>query len=522
MSKTTYLGDEAREKLLAGVNILSDAVKVTLGPKGRNVIIDRGVGFGVTKDGVTVARSVFPSDPVEAIGADLVREVAIRTVEDTGDGTTTATVLAQAIYSKGLKAITSGSNPVDLKSGIDKAVVEVVKSLRSQSIPVNDISVLHQVAMISSNGDAQIAGLVEEAMTKAGKDGVTTIEDSPSSESYVKNVSGLQFDRGLIAPQFITEPIKQIAEYINPYILLYDKKISTVKEVLPILKIVGHTGRPLLIIADDINGEALATLVVNKLKGSLKVVPVKAPSFGTARREILEDIAVATGARLICEDHGMLLSDAKLSDLGQCSRVVVDRESTTIFDGGGSETLIDERIDQLREQIKAGSSGHLQRRLARLVGGICVICVGGKTEAESAERKDRVDDALSAVKAAAQEGILPGGGTALIRAIPFLPVDGNEDEKAGYGIVRYALEQPLAAIVKNAGKSSETVVEAVKARKNTSGYDARNDEFVDMIVEGIVDPTKVVRMALENAASVAGLMLTTEVVVPKREEKTKQ
>lgn len=520
MSKTTYLGDEAREKLLAGVNILADAVKATLGPKGRNVIIDRGTGFGVTKDGVTVARSVFPQDPIEAIGADLVREVAIRTVEDTGDGTTTATVLAQAIYSKGLKAIASGSNPVDLKNGIDKAVQEVIKSIKSQSIPTDDIKVLHQVALVSSNGDQQIAGLVEEAMTKAGKDGVTTIEDSPSSESYVKNVNGLQFDKGLMAPQFMTDPVRQLAELKDPYILIYDKKILTVKELLPILQKIGPSGKSLLIIAEDVQGEAKATLVVNDIRGTIKAVPVAAPSFGSARREILEDIAIATGARLICEDHGMLLSDTKLEDLGSCERVVVDRESTTIYGGKGNKEKVDERIGHLRDQLKVENSAYIQKRLARLVGGICVICVGGKTEAEQSERKDRVDDALSAVKAAVHEGILPGGGTALIRAISDVPTEGTEDEKMGFGVVRYALEQPLATIASNAGKPPETVVGTVKGAG--VGYNARTDKYVPNLVdEGVVDPTKVVRMALENAASVAGLMLTTEVVVPKYQKNEK-
>jgi chaperonin GroEL len=521
MAKQVKYNVEARDALKRGVDILANAVKVTLGPKGRNVIIDRKFGApSITKDGVTVAKEVELRDPLENMGAQLVKEVASKTADQAGDGTTTATVLAQAIVTAGVKNVAAGANPMDLKRGIDKAVAEVVKNLQAQSSPVGeDNNKIKQVATISANNDEVIGKLIADAMAKVGKDGVITVEEAKGTETEVKIVEGMQFDRGYLSPYFVTNTDKMEAELDNPFILIYDKKISSMKELLPILEKQVQTGRPLLIIAEDLDGEALATLVVNKIRGSLKVVAVKAPGFGDRRKAMLEDIAMLTGGTVIAEEVGLKLENVTLENLGQAKRIEVGKENTIIIDGHGVEANIKARIAQIKTQIEEASSDYdrekLQERVAKLAGGVAVIKVGATTEIEMKEKKARVEDALHATRAAVEEGIVAGGGVALIRArAAIAKVKGdNHDQDAGVKIVLRAVEEPLRQIVQNAGVEPSVVVNNVEAGKGNYGYNAANETYGDMIEMGILDPTKVTRSALQNAASVAGLMLTTDCMV---------
>lgn len=528
MAKDIIFDLKARESLKTGVDALSNAVKVTLGPKGRNVILEKSFGSPtITKDGVTVAKEIELKDPVENMGAQLVKEVASKTNDLAGDGTTTATVLAQAIVTTGLKNVTSGANPMDLKRGIDKAVVEVIKSLKKQTKQINDSSEkVEQVATISANNDSSIGKLISEAMGKVKKDGVITIEAAKGIETYVDVVEGMQFDRGYISPYFVTDTEKMEAVYENPYILIHDKKISVMKDLLPVLEKVVQTGRPLLIIAEDVETEALATLVVNKLRGGLKVVAVKAPGFGDRRKEMLEDIAVLTGGTVISEEKGYKLEDATLDILGLAEKVTIDKENTTVVSGKGKKSDIQARINQIKAQIESTTSDYdrekLQERLAKLAGGVAVIYVGAASEVEMKERKDRFDDALNATRAAIEEGIIPGGGVAYLRAIEAIKgLRGeNEDEDTGISIIRRALEEPMRQIVENAGMEGSVVVQKVKEGKADYGYNARTDKYENLLKSGVIDPTKVSRIALENAASIAGMLLTTEcVVVENKEEK---
>lgn len=529
MAKQIFFDIEARNKMKKGVDVLANAVKVTLGPKGRNVVLEKKFGApSVTKDGVTVAKEIELEDPIENMGAQMVKEVASKTADIAGDGTTTATVLAQSIISEGLKMVAAGSNPMDLKRGIDKAVAKVVDHLKSQSQAVgNDSSKIQQVAAISANNDAEIGKLIAEAMKKVGKEGVITVEEARGTETTVEVVEGMQFDRGYISPYFVTNSEKMEAELENPYILIYDKKISNMKDILHILEKVAQSGRPLLIIAEDLEGEALATLVVNKLRGTLKVAAVKAPGFGDRRKEMLQDIAVLTKGIVISEEQGYKLENADLSYLGNASSVTIDKDNTTVVGGKGKKDDITARINQIKAQIEVTTSDYdkekLQERLAKLSGGVAVLNVGAATEVEMKEKKDRVDDALHATRAAVEEGIVPGGGTAFIRAIESLDkFKGlNEDETTGAAIVRRALEEPLRQIVANAGIEGSVVVNKVKDNKNDFGFNARTEEYETMFKAGIIDPTKVTRVALENAASIAGMLLTTECVIadkPKKEE----
>jgi chaperonin GroEL len=526
-AKELLFNTDARSKLKRGVDQLAEAVKVTLGPKGRNVVIDKKFGSPtVTKDGVTVAKEVELSDPIENMGAQMVKEVATKTSDLAGDGTTTATVLAQAIFREGLKNVTAGANPMELKRGIDRAVEAVVEQLRSISVPSAGKKEIAQVGTISANNDKEIGNLIAEAMEKVGKDGVITVEEAKGLETTLETVEGMQFDRGYLSPYFVTDPEKMEAVLDDPYILIHDKKISAMKELLPLLEKTAQSGKPLLIIAEDVEGEALATLVVNKLRGTLKVCAVKAPGFGDRRKEMLRDIAVLTGGQVISEELGFKLENATLGDLGRAKRVVVDKDNTTIVDGKGKPDDIKGRIAEIRAAIEKSTSDYdrekLQERLAKLSGGVAVINVGAATETELKEKKARVEDALHATRAAVEEGIVPGGGVALIRAQSALDkLKGTEDEKVGVEIVRRALEEPIRMIAQNAGAEGSIVVARVKESKDKNfGYNAATDVYEDLVKAGVIDPTKVTRTALQNAASIAGLLLTTEcVVVEKKEEK---
>ncbi len=526
-AKELLFNTEARTKLKRGIDALAEAVKVTLGPKGRNVVIDKKFGSPtVTKDGVTVAKEIELSDPIENMGAQMVKEVATKTSDLAGDGTTTATVLAQAIFREGLKNVTAGANPMELKRGIDRAVEAVVEQLKSISAPSAGKKEIAQVGTISANNDKEIGNLIAEAMEKVGKDGVITVEEAKGLETTLETVEGMQFDRGYLSPYFVTDPEKMEAVLDDPYILIHDKKISAMKELLPLLEKTAQSGKPLLIIAEDVEGEALATLVVNKLRGTLKVAAVKAPGFGDRRKEMLRDIAVLTGGQVISEELGFKLENATLNDLGRAKRVVVDKDNTTIVDGRGKSDAIQGRIAEIRGAIEKSTSDYdrekLQERLAKLSGGVAVINVGAATETEMKEKKARVEDALHATRAAVEEGIVPGGGVALVRAQGALDkVKGTDDERIGVEIVRRALEEPIRMIAQNAGAEGSIVVARVKESKDKNfGYNAANDTYEDLVKAGVIDPTKVTRTALQNAASIAGLLLTTEcVVVEKKEDK---
>lgn len=526
MAKKIIFNTEAREQLRQGVNALADAVKVTLGPKGRNVIIDKKFGAPhITKDGVSVAKEVELEDPIQNMGAQLVKEVASKTNDQAGDGTTTATVLAQSIVNTGIKNVTAGANPMDLKRGIDKAVAAVVADLKARSREIGEgKEKVEQVASISANNDKFIGQMIAEAMDKVKKEGVITIEEAKGLDTTVKVVEGMQFDRGYLSPYFVTNTEKMEATYENPFILIYDKKISNLKELLPILEKTVQTGRGLLIISEDIEGEALATLVVNRLRGSLKIVAVKAPGFGDRRKEMLEDIAVLTGGVVISEEKGYKLEDADLSMLGSAQKITVDKDNTTIVSGAGDKAAIEARVNQIRTQIEKTTSDYdrekLQERLAKLAGGVAVIYVGAASEVEMKEKKDRFDDALHATRAALEEGIIPGGGVAFIRAISALDnLKGeNEDEQTGIQIVRRALEEPLRQIVENAGMEGSVVVNKVKELKGDEGFNARTEVFEDLHKAGVIDPTKVARVAIENAASIASMILTTECVLSEIKE----
>ncbi len=521
MAKQVKYNVEARDALKKGVDTLANAVKVTLGPKGRNVIIEKKFGSpAITKDGVTVAKEIELKDALENMGAQMVKEVASKTADQAGDGTTTATVLAQAIIAPGLKSVAAGANPMDLKRGIDKAVAAVVSSLQTQSQTVGeDISKIKQVASISANNDEIIGALIAEAMEKVGKDGVITVEEAKGTETEVKTVEGMQFDRGYLSPYFVTNTDKMEAELENPYILIYDKKISNMKELLPILEKQVQTGKPLLIIAEDLDGEALATLVVNKIRGSLKVAAVKAPGFGDRRKAMLEDIAILTGGTVISEERGYKLENAELDYLGQAEKVVVDKDNTTVINGSGDADGIKGRVSQIKAQIETTTSDYdrekLQERLAKLAGGVAVLYVGAATEVEMKEKKDRVDDALHATRAAVEEGIVAGGGVAFIRASATLQdlKGATEDENIGIDIIKRAIEEPLRQICNNAAVEGAVVVQKVKEGTGDFGYNARTDKYENLIAAGVIDPTKVSRVALENAASIASMLLTTEAVL---------
>lgn len=521
MAKQILFGFEARENLKKGVDALSNAVKVTLGPKGRNVVIDKSYGAPhITKDGVTVAKEISLKEKSENMGAQMVKEVASKTNDVAGDGTTTATVLAQSIFNTGLKNVTAGANPMDLKRGIDKAVSAVVDHLKRQSKEIGDsYDKIEQVATISANNDIEIGKQIAEAMRRVKKEGVITIEEAKGTETTVDVVEGMQFDRGFTSPYFVTDTEKMQVLFDNPYILIYDKKVSVMKELLPILEKVFQTNRPLLIIAEDIEGEALATLVVNKLRGSLRIAAVKAPGFGDRRKEMLEDIAVLTGGTVISEEKGYKLEDADVSYLGQAEKVSVDKENTTIVGGAGTKENIDARVNQIKAQIENTKSDYdkekLQERLAKLAGGVAVIKVGAASEVEMKEKKDRYDDALHATRAAVEEGIVPGGGVAYIRTIEALDnlKLSNEDEKIGVEIVRRAIEEPLRQIVSNAGLEGSVIVQKVKEGKDDFGFNAYSETYENLYATGVIDPTKVTRVALENAASIAGMLLTTETVI---------
>ena len=521
MAKDIYYDVEARDALKKGVDALANAVKVTLGPKGRNVVIDKKFGAPqVTKDGVSVAREVELKDTVENMGAQMVKEVASKTADLAGDGTTTATVLAQSMITTGLKNVASGANPMDLKRGIDKAVEAVVKELKEMSNEVgDDNSKIEQIATISANNDDKIGNLIAQAMKKVGKDGVITVEEAKGTETEVKTVEGMQFDRGYLSPYFVTDTEKMVANLENPYILIFDKKISTMKDLLPTLEKVSQSGRPLLIVAEDVDGEALATLVVNKLRGSLKIAAVKAPGFGDRRKAMLEDLAILTGGSVISEEQGRKLEDVTIDDLGTCEKIDIDKDNTTVVNGSGSADAIKSRVDQIKAQIESTTSDYdkekLQERLAKLAGGVAVLYIGAATEVEMKEKKDRVDDALAATRAAVEEGIVPGGGVALLRGRKAVEkLKGvNDDEQTGIAIVYRALEEPLRQIVHNAGGEGAVVVQKVLEGKNDFGYNARSDKFEDLYKAGVIDPTKVTRIALENSGSIAGMLLTTECVL---------
>jgi len=528
MAKNIQFDTEGRDRLKRGVDKLANAVKVTLGPKGRNVIIDKKFGApSITKDGVSVAKEIELKDPIENMGAQLVKEVASKTADQAGDGTTTATVLAQAIYTAGSKNVAAGANPMDLKRGIDKAVIAVVANLKQQSKPIANSAEIAQVGTISANNDAEIGQMIADAMDKVGKEGVITVEEARGTETEVKTVEGMQFDRGYLSPYFVTNPEKMETEFENPYILIYDKKVSTMKELLPVLEQVLQTGKPLLIISEDVDGEALATLVVNKLRGSLKIAAVKAPGFGDRRKAMLEDIATLTGGTVISEERGYKLENATLEYLGTAEKIIVDKDNTTIVNGKGQKEDITSRINQIKSQMETTTSDYdkekLQERLAKLSGGVAILYIGASTEVEMKEKKDRVDDALHATRAAVEEGVVPGGGVALVRAIEALDAVEtlNSDEKTGVQIVRTALESPLRTIVANAGGEGSVVVQKVREGSGDFGYNAREDRYENMTAAGIIDPTKVTRLALENAASIAGLLLTTEAVISDEPEAEK-
>ncbi|HJT73046.1 MAG TPA: chaperonin GroEL [Chitinophaga sp.] len=526
MAKQLFFDIEARNKMKKGVDVLSNAVKVTLGPKGRNVVIEKKFGApAVTKDGVTVAKEIELEDPIENMGAQMVKEVASKTADIAGDGTTTATVLAQSIIGEGLKNVAAGANPMDLKRGIDKAVKAIVENLAKQSEKVgNDNKKIEQVAAISANNDAEIGKLIAEAMNKVTKDGVITVEEAKGTDTTVEVVEGMQFDRGYLSPYFITNSEKMHAELQNPYILIYDKKISTLKDILHILEKIVQNGQQLLIISEDLEGEALATLVVNKLRGQLKVAAVKAPGFGDRRKEMLQDIATLTGGIVISEDQGYKLENADLSYLGRAESVTIDKDNTTVVGGRGEKEAIQARINQIKAQIEVTTSDYdrekLQERLAKLSGGVAVLYVGAATEVEMKEKKDRVDDALHATRAAVEEGIVPGGGVAYIRAIESLDVlkGDNEDEQTGIAIVKRAIEEPLRQITANAGIEGSIVVQKVKEGKADFGFNARTEVYENLLAAGVIDPAKVTRIALENASSIAGMLLTTECVIADKPE----
>ena len=525
MAKQVVHGEDSRAAILRGINQLADAVKITLGPKGRNVVIDKKFGSPtITKDGVTVAKEIELKDALENMGAQMVREVASKTSDVAGDGTTTATVLAQAIFREGVKTVAAGANPMALKRGIDKAVERAVKEIERLSKPVKG-DMIAQVGTVSANGDQTIGNIIAEAMNKVGKDGVITVEESKTMETSLEVVEGMQFDRGYLSPYFVTDPERMEATLENPLILIHEKKISSMKDLLPLLKQVAKMGKPMLIIAEDVEGEALATLVVNKLRGTLNIAAVKAPGFGDRRKAMLEDIAIMTGGKVISEDLGIKLENVKIEDLGRAKKITIDKDNTTIVDGAGKESDMQGRVKTLRAQIEETSSDYdrekLQERLAKLIGGVAVIKVGAATETEMKEKKARVEDAMHATRAAVEEGIVPGGGVSLVRAAKALEKfltnkegEGDPDEQIGVNIVRRALEEPLRQIVQNAGKEGAVVVERVRSEKNENfGFNAQTEEYEDLVKAGVIDPAKVTRTALQNAASIAGLMLTTEAMV---------
>jgi|UniRef100_A0A7V6A2Z9 chaperonin GroEL len=519
---------KAREAMLKGVNTLADAVKVTLGPKGRNVILEKSFGApAITKDGVTVAKEIELEDKFENMGAQMVREVASKTSDVAGDGTTTATILAQAIYQEGARLVAAGTNPMALKRGIDRAVALVVDELHKISKPTKDQKEIAQVGTISANNDASIGNIIADAMSKVGKEGVITVEEAKSMETTLEVVEGMQFDRGYSSPYFVTNPEKMEVSLEEPYILVHEKKISAMKDLLPLLEQIAKMGKPLLIVAEDVEGEALATLVVNKLRGTLQVASVKAPGFGDRRKAMLEDIAILTGGQVISEDMGWKLENVTVKELGSCRKVVIDRDNTTIIDGAGSREAIEGRVKQIRAQIEETTSDYdrekLQERLAKLVGGVAVIRVGAATEVEMKEKKARVEDALNATRAAVEEGIVPGGGVALLRSIPVLndvKFD-SHDEQLGCNIIKRAVEEPIRQIANNAGFEGSVVAEHVKNQKGANGFNAETGQYEDLMAAGVIDPTKVVRFAIQNAASVASLLITTEAMIaekPKKEE----
>tara|TARA_A100001035_G_scaffold60651_1_gene45654 strand:- start:196 stop:1830 length:1635 start_codon:yes stop_codon:yes gene_type:complete len=529
MAKNITFNTDARDSLKKGVDALANAVKVTLGPKGRNVVIDKKFGGpSITKDGVTVAKEIELEDSMENMGAQMVKEVASKTADIAGDGTTTATVLAQSIVNAGLKNVAAGANPMDLKRGIDKAVLDIVKNIKNSSKEVgSSYEKIEQVATISANNDNIIGSLIAEAMKKVKTEGVITVEEAKGTETNVEVVEGMQFDRGYLSPYFITDADKMECELENPYILLYDKKISSMKDLLPVLEQTAQGGKPLMIIAEDVDGEALSTLVVNKLRGALKVAAVKAPGFGDRRKEMLEDIAILTNATVISEERGFKLESATIDMLGSCEKVVMDKDNTTIVNGSGNKSDINARVNQIKAQIETSTSDYdkekLQERLAKLAGGVAVLYVGAASEVEMKEKKDRVDDALAATRAAVEEGIVAGGGIAIIRAAKTLSnVKGdNDDEQTGINIIERAVEEPLRQIVENAGLEGSVIVSKVKEGKEDFGFNAKNEKYENMLKSGIIDPAKVVRVALENASSVAGMLLTTECVIsdiPTKEE----
>ncbi len=525
MAKELKFDQDARNAILRGVNILADVVKVTLGPKGRNVILEKSFGSPtVTKDGVTVAKEIELDDRFENMGAQMVKEVASKTSDTAGDGTTTATVLAQALYREGSKVVAAGANPMDVKRGMDMAVEEVSKELKKLSKPTKDQKEISQVGKISANNDETIGNIIAEAMNKVGKEGVITVEEAKGMETTLDVVEGMQFDRGYLSPYFVTDPEKMVAVLEDVYILLNEKKISNMKDMLPILEQIAKMGKPLLILSEDVEGEALATLVVNKLRGTLKCCAVKAPGFGDRRKSMLEDIGVLTGGRVISEDLGIKLENIKLDDLGRAKRITIDKDNTTIVDGAGDKKGIEARVKQIRAQIEETTSDYdrekLQERLAKIIGGVAVINVGAATETEMKEKKARVEDALNATRAAVEEGIVPGGGVAYLRCLSALDKMKLEgDKKIGVDIVKRALEEPIRQIANNAGQEGSVVTEKVKNEKGAFGFDAAQDEYTDMIKAGIIDPTKVVRLALQNAASVASLMITTQAIVADKPEK---
>lgn len=520
MAKELFFDTNARDRLKKGVDALADAVKVTLGPKGRNVILDKKFGAPtITKDGVSVAKEIELEEPIENMGAQLLKEVASKTADNAGDGTTTATVLAQAIFNAGIKNVAAGANPMDLKRGVDKAVAAVVAKLRENSKEISTSKEIAQVATVSANNDEEIGTMISDAMDKVGKDGVITVEEAKGTETEVKTVEGMQFDRGYLSPYFVTNTEKMEAELESPYILIYDKKISSMKELLPVLEPVAQSGKPLVIIAEDVDGEALATLVVNKIRGALKVAAVKAPGFGDRRKAMLEDIAILTGGTVISEERGFKLENATVDMLGRAEKVNIDKDNTTVVNGAGQSDLIQARISEIKAQIDKTTSDYdrekLQERLAKLSGGVAILYIGAATEVEMKEKKDRVDDALHATRAAVQEGVVVGGGVALIRAAEALEnLTGiNEDQDTGINIVRMAIESPLRTIVLNAGGEPSVIINKIRENKGNYGYNARTDQYEDLFEAGVIDPTKVTRLALENAASIAGLLLTTECVV---------
>ena len=523
-AKLVKFGQDAREKIFRGVNILADAVTVTLGPRGRNVVLDKSFGAPtVTKDGVTVAKEVELEDKFENMGAQMVKEVASKTSDVAGDGTTTATVLARAIFTEGLKMVVAGHDPMTLKRGVDKAVEAIVKELKALSKPTKEQKEIAQVGTISANNDSTIGEIIAEAMSKVGKEGVITVEEAKSLDTQLEVVEGMQFDRGYLSPYFVTDPDRMECVYEDVYILIHEKKISAMKDLLPLLEQVARSGKPLLIIAEDLEGEALATLVVNKIRGTLQCVGVKAPGFGDRRKAMLEDVAILTGGRVIAEELGMKLENVTLQDLGRCKRLVVDKDNTTLVDGAGKKADNEGRIKQIRAQIEETTSDYdrekLQERLAKLVGGVAVVRVGAATEIEMKEKKARVEDALHATRAAVEEGIVPGGGVALIRASAVLDkLDVSDDERFGVKIVKKAIEEPLRWIANNAGAEGSIVLDKVKNGKGAFGFNAATEEYEDLLKAGIIDPTKVVRTALLNAASVAGLLLTTEAMVAEKPE----